>query len=355
MSPRSQARLASAVLQLLVDGVDPLLSDAQWDDGVVVLERNAVLLRVADRLHALGRSLPPAMAAAAVQARARAERVLQLMRRAADACERHGIPYVFPKGLPHYPDVGGDVDLLVPRSTNVDPLIVEGLGATLQGPGVSHAVSGSRVYHLAGPPPVLDLDIQHGRVGRLGEHPELAARLVQNRRSVFVGGVAWWVPALEDALVLQGLDRLAGRRSFRIADVVSTIKALQGGLDWDGVRGAASAAGVLPGVSCYLSYVSQIHREALGRELALPPLGVPRAAGWGRAEFERGAFHFPTVRVNGELYARAFGSAVARGRWFGVGRLLLLPLIAVTALVRRGVRALAAGVLQPAPLHRGKS
>ena len=335
MSPRSQARLASAVLQLLVDGVDPLLADALWDDAVAVLERNAVLVRVADGLQALSRSLPPAVAAAATRARTRGQRVLHLMRRAADACERHGIPHVFPKGLPHFPDVGGDVDLLVPVPTNVDPLIVDGLGATLQGPGFSHAVSGSRVYQLAGQPDALDLDIHHSRVGRLGEHPELATRLVENRRSVFVADVAWWVPTPEDALVLQGLDRVAGRRSFRIADVVSTVAALQGGLDWDVVLRTASATDVLPGLSCYLSYVSQIHREALGRELVLPPLGVPRAASWGRAEFTRGAFHFPAVRVNGELYARAFGSAVARGRWLGAGRLLLLPLIAATALAWR--------------------
>jgi hypothetical protein len=354
VTPGSPTHLASAALQLLVDGVDPLLSDAQWDDGVAVLERNAVLLRVADGLLALGRPLPSAMAAAAERARTRAEQVLHLMRRAGDACEQHGIPYVFPKGLPHYPDVGGDVDLLVPRSTHVDPLIVADLGATLRGPGMGHAVSGSRVYHLAGPPPGLDLDILHGRVGRLGEHPALAARLVQHRRRVVVAGATWWVPALEDALVLQGFDRLAGRRSFRIADVVSTINAVRGGLDWDAVRGAASALGVLPGVSCYLSYVSQIHREALGRELALPPLGLPRVSGWGRAEFERGAFHFPAVRVNGELYARAFGSAVACGRWFDVGRLLLLPIIAATVLARRATRALAAGVLHPA-LQRSKS
>ena len=355
MTPRSQARMATAVLQLLVDGVDPLLPDALWDDWVAVLERNAVLLRVADQLHALGRPLPPPVAAAAARARARGERVLHLMRRVADACERHGIPHVFPKGLPHHPDVGGDVDLLVPVPTNVDPLIVDGLGATLQGPGFSHALSGSRVYHVAGPPPGLDLDIQHGRVGRLGEHPELAALLVDNRRRVFVAGVAWWVPTPEDALVLQGLDRLAGRGSFRIADVVSTIRAVRDGLDWDVVLRTASATGVLPGVSCYLSYVSQIHRETLGRELTLPPLGVPRAAGWGRAEFVRGAFRFPAVRVNGELYARAFGAAVAHRRWVGVCRLLLLPLVAATALVRRATRALVAGALQPAPLHRGES
>jgi Uncharacterised nucleotidyltransferase len=332
VTPRSQTRLATAVLRLLLDRRDPPPADAPWDDWVVVLERNAVLLRVADRLEALGGLLPRPVAVATVQTRARSERVLHLMRQVADACERHGIPHVFPKALPHLPDVGGDVDLLVPAPTNVDPLILDGLGAALQGPGVSHALSGSRVYHVPGPG--LDLDIHHGRVGRLGEHRELATRLVQNRRRVFVAGVAWWVPAPEDALVLQGLDRIAGRRSFRIADVVSTIGAVRDGLDWDVVLRTAEATGTLPGLSCYLTYVSQIHREALGRELALPPLGVSGGVGWGRAEFHHGAFRFPAVRVNGAVYARAFGSAVAQRRWVGAGRLLLLPLVAATALRR---------------------
>jgi len=347
VSPRSRTHLPTAVLRLLLDRRGPPPADAPWDDWVVVLERNAVLRRVADRLEALGQRLPLPVAVATIRARARSERVLQLMGRAADACERHGIPHVFPKALPHLPDVGSDVDLLVAVPTSVDALIVDGMGAVLQGPGLSHALSGSRVYHV----PDSDLDIQHGRVGRLGEHRDLATRLVQNRRRVSVAGRDWWVPTPEDALVLQAVSRLAGRRSFRIADVVSTIGAVRDGLDWDVVRRTADATGVLPGLSCYLGYVSQIHREALGQELALPPLGVPRAAGWGRAEFHRGAFRFPAVRVNGELYARAFASAVAHGRWLGAGRLLLLPLVAATALTR----SLAAGALQPAALLRSKS
>lgn len=349
MTPRSEARLPTAVLRLLLDRRDPPLADAPWHDWVVVLERNAVLVRVADRLEALGQRLPPSVSIPAALARARSESVLRLMGRVTDACERHGVPHVFPKALPHLPDVGSDIDLLVALPTNVDTLIVDGLGATLRGPGLGHALSGSRVYHIPGSD--LDLDIQHGRVGRLGEHRELATRLVQNRRRVSMAGRDWWVPAPEDALVLQGLNRLSGRRSFRIADVVSTINAVRDGLDWDAVRRTADATGILPALACYLSYVSQIHREALGRELALPPLGVPRAAGWGRAEFHRGAFRFPAVRVNGELYVRAFGSAVTHGRWLGAGRLLLLPLVAATALTG----ALAAGALEPAALHRGDS
>lgn len=337
--------VATVVLRLLLDRRDPPPADAPWDEWAGVLQRNAVLLRVADRLQVLGQPLPPRLAAAFVHASARSERVLELMRHAADACERHGIPYVFPKALPHHPDVGGDIDLLVPRATDVDPLIVGDLGAALQGPGLSHALSGSRVYRFPGPVGglKLDLDIHHGRVGRLGEHRELAARLVEHRRRVSVGGggAEWWVPAPEDALVLQGLDRIAGRSCFRIADVVSTINTVRAGLDWDLVRRTADATGVLPTLACYLSYVSQIHREVLGHELALPPLHSPRAARWGRADFRDGAFRFPAVRVGGELYARAFRSALTQRRWAGAGRLLLLPLVAAAALGRHATRLVA--------------
>lgn len=336
--------VASVVLRLLLDRRDPPPADAPWDEWGNVLERNAVLLRVGDRLQSFGQPLPARLAAAYVRASARSERVLDLMRRAADACERHGIPHVFPKALPHHPDVGEDVDLLVALATNVDPLIVDGLGATLQGPWLSHALSGSRVYRLPGPGQGVDLDIHHGRVGRLGEQRELAARLVAHRRRVSVGGVDWWVPAPEDALVLQGLERIAGRRSFRIADVVSTINTVRGGLDWDVVRRTADDTGVLPALACYLSYVSQIHREVLGHELPLASLDVARAPRWGRAEFRDGAFHFPAVRVSGELYARAFRAALSQRRWSGAGRLLLLPFVAAAALGRRATRLLAAGL-----------
>jgi hypothetical protein len=330
--------MVKAVLRLLLDPNPVGPADMPWDDWVSVLERNAVLLRVVHRLETLRRPIPPGLAVAALRERARVARVFQLMRRIADACDRHGVPHLFPKAFANYPDAGGDIDLLVPLSSDFDPLLLR-LAHLAPEMGSAALWSGSRVYRF--PDEELTLDIHHGRVGRVGEHRDLAIRLIRNRRPVSLAGTEWWTPSPEDELVFQGFERIAGRRSFRIGDVLNAIGlVLRPDLDWNAVRETARVSGAGPNLSCYLAYIAQIHREALGRELPLPGMGAT-SSGWGRAEFTRGAFRFPTMRVSGALYARAFGSAIAQGRLIGAGRLLLLPLAAAGAVWRRLAPALA--------------
>jgi hypothetical protein len=333
--------MVRTVLRLLLDRSAAAPADVPWDDWVPMLERNAVLLRVVQRLEALHRPIPPGLAVAALRERARVARVLHLMRQIADACDRHGVPHVFPKAFAHYPDAGSDIDLLVPLSSDVDPLLLRRAHLVPE-IGSASLLSASRVYRL--PDHELTLDIHHGRVGRVGEHRDFAMRLIRNRQTLRLAGAEWWAPTAEDELVFQGFERVAGRRSFRIGDVVNAVGLVQRhDLDWDVVRETARITGALPHLSCYLAYIAQIHRDVLGRALSLPPLGTAGVAGWGRAEFTRGAFRFPTLRVSGALYARAFGLAIAQGRLAGAGRLLLLPLVAAAAVWRRMAPAIVAG------------
>src|SRR5207245_846381 len=59
---------------------------------------------------------------------------------------------------------------------------------------------------------------------------------------------------------LQGMSRVAGRRSFRLAHAAATIRIIRGPpLDWGFVVSVAQHMGVLPGLCCYLSYVDQIY------------------------------------------------------------------------------------------------
>lgn len=331
--------MVKAVLRLLLDSSAAAPADVPWDDWVPMLRRNAVLLRVLERLETMRRPIPPGLAVAALRERARVARALQLMRQIADACDGHGVPHVFPKALAHYPDAGSDIDLLVPFSSDVDPLFLR-LAQLEPEIGSASLLSASRVYRL--PDQDLTLDIHHGRVGRVGEHRDFAMRLIHNRRTLSLAGAEWWVPTAEDELVFQGFERVAGRRSFRIGDVVNAVGLVRRhDLDWDVVRETARITGALPHLSCYLGYIAQIHRDVLGRELPLPPLGG--GAGWGRAEFTGDAFRFPTLRVSGALYARAFGLAIAQGRLAGASRLLLLPLAAAGAVWRRMAPAAARG------------
>ena len=263
--------MVKAVLRLLLDRRAAAPADVPWDECVPMLQRNAVLLRIVDRLETMRRPIPPGLALAALRERARVARALRLMRQLADVCDRHGVPHVFPKALAHYPDARGDIDLLVPFSSNVDPLFLR-LVHLAPEIGSASLLSASRVYRL--PDQDLTLDIHHGRVGRVGEHRDFAMRLIHNRRTLSLAGAEWWVPTAEDELVFQGFERVAGRRSFRIGDVLNAVGLVQRhDLDWDVVRETARTTGALPHLSCYLGYIAQIHRDVLDRELPVPPLG----------------------------------------------------------------------------------
>ena len=150
---------------------------------------------------------------------------------------------------------------------------------------------------------------------------------------------ATFYASAEDQLVLQGLENVAGRRSFHLSDVVYTVGTLRaGGVDWDYVTKTARTHGVDAGLSCYLSYVDDIHRRVLGRPLL--PSEIKRTLridGWGRVDFQNGAFHFPAFRVSGRLYAHQLVANVRSGGWRSAGRLCLLPFVAGAALARRVV------------------
>jgi hypothetical protein len=142
-------------------------------------------------------------------------------------------------------------------------------------------------------------------------------------------------------MVLQGMRRVYGRRSFRLTDVIATVTALRvPGLDWGYVIRTARALGMLPGLSCYLSYVDQIHRALYGGDL-IPQ--APRAGltleGWGRFAFRGAAYRFPAARVGGRLYWQELRTALTTRNWSAASRLGLLPAVLVVEQVRHLTRS----------------
>lgn len=338
---------ASRLLRLLLEIAPAPAWDDQggtatldWDVLLEVARANAVLVRAAERLAARGVAVPERFAAAVARERQRIRAALELMGEVGRACEARGIAFLFPKALQDYPDFGDDVDLLVlPRSRHVDRGIVAGLHTTAVTRDIGEILAGATTYLAAGCP--TPLDVQHGRLGMVGEYGTFPQVLVQHARPGGVDGIALAVPLVEDQLVLQGMQRIAGRLRIALGDIVFTIAtARRPELDWDYVIATARRHGALPGLSCYLGFVDQIHRDVFWRPL-LPPTvqGSLMLHGWGRAEYRGGAYRFPLVRVNGRLCWYQFRQRIAAGDWAGAGRLCLVPVVAGARLARRLTRA----------------
>jgi hypothetical protein len=335
---RQQAALA---LRVLLGELAPGAASVRWDWHTVAsfAGRNAVLVRLADRFTSDHIPLPDFVYDAVERERQRVAHALRMIRMIDQNCSRHGIAHLFPKALQHYPDMGHDVDLLVhTESTAVDRLVLGELSAVGRPRALRDRLAGTTSYRIGDSP--LTLDILHGRVGVLGEHRRLATLLVQNRRCAYVAEMALDIPSPELQVVLQGLQKVSGASSLRLADVLSTIAAARGGwLDWNDLARTARQAGVYAPVCCYLAYVNQIHEEHFGQPL-LPPSVQRRVwtRGWGRVVFRDGLYRFPHRLVHRRLHATSLASALLSGDWGAAARLCCLHLLAVGPGLRRLVR-----------------
>ena len=334
MTETSEQRHATLALQLLLDGGAAPTAALDWQLLRAVADRNAVLVRLDDQLERLALRPPRSFTVAADRERQRVRAALHVVREIGDRCARHGIAFLFPKALQHYPDMGSDLDLLVlSESEGTDALLLEGLAASPVARSLHDRIAGATTYRLQ--ESRLALDVRHGRLGPVGEQASYPRALLANRQRCLIAGAEFFVPAPEDQLILQGMDRVSGRRSFRLGDVVATIATVRAlPIAWTYVTQTARAIGVLAGLGCYLSYVEQIHRELFDGPLV--PAAVRRRVpleGWGRIEFTRGAYRFPAVRVNGKLYLKQLVAGLWAANWDRAARLCLLPLVGAAVTV----------------------
>jgi hypothetical protein len=354
MTETAEQRHATLALRLLLDEAasPPGETSVDWHLLLTLARHNVVLVRLADRLARTALRPPALFTEAAERERERARAALAVIGQIAERCARHGVEFLFPNALQHYPDLGGDLDLLVlPRSQDVDALILDGLGVSPRPRDLRAHIAGAATYGL--PDAGLVLDVRHGRLGRVGEHGWYPAALIRSRRRrQVVAGAELFAPAPEDQLVLQGMNRISGRRALRIADVLATVATVRTWpLDWSYVASMARALCVFPELCCYLGYVDQIHQALYGGPL------IPADArsglvleGWGRVVFRGGGYQFPAIRVRNRLYWRQLASFAGAGDWRAASRLCLVPVVVAAERLGRwaGSPREAAGAAAPA-------
>ncbi len=332
MIDTAEQRHAALALRLLLDqgGSPPPGTTIDWRLLLALAERNTVLVRLAARLDQAGLQPPAFFTTAVERERERARKACTVMRLVGERCARAGVEHLFPTAWQHFPDLGGDLDLLVlSREPGVDAIILEGTAAVLRARDLRDRLAGTALYWLR--ESGLALDVHHGRLGLVGEHDSYPAGLVHRRRRHLHAGEEFFASAPEDQLILQGMTRVAGRRSFRLADVVATVTIVRGQrLDWTYLVGIARHVGVLPGLCCYLSYVDQIYGALYDRHL-LPPEArrILTLDGWGAVAFRRGWYRFAALRVRNRLYWRQLASAAVGGEWGVASRLCLAPAMVV--------------------------
>jgi hypothetical protein len=280
-----------------------------WDAVVALAIREHMVVRLDEWFGRQDHPRPRALELAAADARARLREVGATVARLSPALEKRGIPHVFLGIAQSRPDVGRDLDLLVPRGSDIV---------------------------LPAPQTAVPLDVQHG-LGRAEEHRRYADRVLQRREIMFAYPGPAMVPCPEDRFLLLALKRVYGRPSIRLADVCFAARTLEAGaLDLDRLFAYAAESGLRDGLACFLDYADQVVRTLLGMPLLWASLRSRLPAGpWGHVALSDGAFRGPLGRVAPYLYVRLVATRIFAGDLATAGRVALLPL---TLAVRRSRR-----------------
>jgi len=328
---------AAVILRLLLDGVlEPEeRENIIWGDLLQIAAQNGVLIRVVEQLEKIGIEPLHFFSLSAREMLARNRQNLALIARIGRRCSESNVDFIFAKAIQNYPDMTGDIDLyVVPHSLDVDVLILKGMPATPIRRNLRNRIDGTANYRLA----ICDsmLEIHHGRVGMLGEHKLYIRQVIDNARYVRVEGAQFLTPSPEDQLVWQALQRVVQRSYLRLSDVVSTFALLRREpLDWNYIIKTVKDLNIFFGLSCYLSFAEQIYRQTFKSNLLPPHLLrslVPNPEPIG---FRDGFYRFPRISLASRGYADKFWSAVRSENWSVASRLSLLPVVALTTIVRK--------------------
>lgn len=301
--------------------------------------KNVVVLRLGQAWEKSGLTPCPALALAGQQERSRIRSAFELIGRIGSVLEKTGEEFVFSKSLIHYPDMGHDIDLLLPgKGKQPDRELIRQLAAVAEDNSLLNAVAGKTGYRIPGYP--LALEIHHGLFGHLGEYRDYAGQIVRRRAAGQVTGLRVWVPSPEDQLLICVLQRIYGHFHIRASDILLVAALSQNSdLDWDYLCRQAGILGVRESLEYLYDYCAAVYYRCTGAALPVLPWRKNKSgAAAVRPQFSRGVFRFPfTLALKG--YALKMVSAFLRGDLHQAGRLSALPLLAgwsaVSAVFRR--------------------
>jgi hypothetical protein len=280
--------------------INEYLSKIDWLNFLTLMSRNTFLIRSHQRLSEFDFHIPnPEFDLCVRNEINRIKQATELINKLSILCEKNNIKYVYPKAFQHYPDMGHDIDLYVhDRSFRIDKLIIKEFGAIADTNSKSlvNLISGKTGYLIPGySTPV---EIHHGRMGILGEHNVYPDLVIRNRVRFSIDGISVFQPCPEDRLIIQALQRIYGHFSIRLSDAVSSFQLLsEPGLNLDYIKKTADRIGLLEGVICYVSYISQIYHSLFEEEIfsseKIRKEFVSRK--WGDVLFGRRNYQFPLL------------------------------------------------------------
>ena len=300
----------------------------EWERVVKLARHNVVTVRLGSKLLEAGaESMGVDLAAPLLEERKRQERMTDLLIRIAQALKAEGLENCLIKTPDHRPDMGHDLDFLVPLgSAGRVGAICRTLGGEPKEQSVCDRLAGKISYAFADGTTEWHL----GLLGQMGEDRWWPQQILLNSQKWEEVDTSIAIPAPEHRFLLQVQQRLYRHFFLRLGDVINSISLIKSGtLDWEALRQTALLNGIWGGCLTYLGYLKSIHEVALGRPLDVE-LPSGEAPGDGRDElgYCRSFIRFPRFRVVTRLYREKASALLGYRQWENLGRISLLPLLA---------------------------
>jgi hypothetical protein len=315
------------------------LTRSDFDELAALASSNHVIVRALEVFRRLAQDVHDETRAAWAEEALAAERAriaaaLPVLQSICADFEEQGYSAAVIKSLDHWPDLGSDLDLY----TDANPSDVAKLMKARFDARVAARSWGDRLaqkWNFLIPELREAVEIHFGRLGQTGEQVGMAASLMRRTRTVTVSGLEFRVPSIFDRLMISTLQRMYRHFYFRLCDIIDTTAlAATEGIDYAGLRSAASAAEIWEGVATYLVIVSDYVKRYRGSGIDLPEFVMSAARFDGNTiYYAREFLRVPILPQSAGLYASQLAGMLRKRELLNGARLSLLPWLATAAVV----------------------
>ena len=342
LTPRNHDRSPMSAMEA-VKAELRTISHPEFDQLVALAHSNHVIIRgmetFLDVVEEAGDEMRAEWAQSALKAeKARIATALEFLGEICTAFEMENYDVAVIKSLDHWPDLGSDLDLYTnAQSPDVVKMMKRRFNAETAERSWGDRLARKWNFMIPGLPEAVEIHI--GRLGQTGEQVIIASRLIARTRRVLLGNQEFRVPSASDRLMISTLQRMYRHFYFRLCDIVDSSALVDsGGVDFNDLRSAATAAGIWEGVATYLVIVSDYVRRYSGAGLDLPEfvLGASRFGG-DQVFYAKEFIRVPIMPQSAQLYGSQLAGLLMKRELQSGARLSLLPWLATAALVGQKV------------------
>ena len=264
--------------------------------------------------------------------RSRIDRAVENLLLICAALEASGSNVIVIKSLDHWPDLGSDLDLY---TTGDQSTVVQVMAETFHAKPAQRSwgdcLANKWNFVVPGLPELVEIHVRY--LGQTGEQKAIADRMVDRRISKTINGHTFCVPAPEHRVIISTLQRMYRHFYFRLCDMADFAALLRSrAIDFVELKNTATIGGVWPGVATFLLLVSE-YVKAFGGDVEVPHEVLAFAYSKEIRVYLGGDFLRVPKRPAAWLYASQLMSAARHVDLRAMGRLPLLPPLAVSALV----------------------